>query len=139
MIDCNFVYRRYPATLLILVVNVPTSPGRKCNIPVYDTALQPIYPTLHYFNEFSSHACWLSVLNFDILSTPTTTEGRMTGSFNSLNCENRSVRTSIYSLFCMTRATKIIAPVGTQHLPHARQAPYPLAMAHETLIESIGT
>ena len=44
LIDFNFVYRRYPAKLLIPVVNVPTSPERKCNIHVYDTALQPIYP-----------------------------------------------------------------------------------------------
>ena len=31
-IDCNFVYWRYPATLLIPVVDVLTSPRRKCNI-----------------------------------------------------------------------------------------------------------
>ena len=41
--DCNFVYRRYPATLLIPRVDVPTSPERKSNIHVYNTALQPIY------------------------------------------------------------------------------------------------
>ena len=44
LIDCNFVYRRYPAKLLIPVVDVPTSPERKCNIHVCDTALHPIYP-----------------------------------------------------------------------------------------------
>ena len=43
MIDfSNFVYRKYPAKLLIPVVDAPTSPERKCNIHVYDTALQPI-------------------------------------------------------------------------------------------------
>ena len=58
MIDFNFVYRRYPAKLLIPVVDVPTSPERKCNIHVYDTALQPINPR----NKFGSRAWWLSVL-----------------------------------------------------------------------------
>ena len=44
LIDCDFVYWRYPATLLILLVDVRTSRERKFNIHVYDTALQPIYP-----------------------------------------------------------------------------------------------
>ena len=43
LIDFNFVYWRYPAKLLIPVVDVPTSSERKWNIHVYDTALQPIY------------------------------------------------------------------------------------------------
>ena len=39
----NFVCRRYPATLLIPMVDVTSSPYRKCNINIYDTAQQPIY------------------------------------------------------------------------------------------------
>ena len=31
-------------SISINMVDVPTSPKRKCNIHVYDTALQPIYP-----------------------------------------------------------------------------------------------
>ena len=40
LIDCNFVYRRYPAAkLLIPRVDVPTLPKMECNIHVYDTAV----------------------------------------------------------------------------------------------------
>ena len=85
LIDCNFVYRRYPAKLLIPVVDVPTSPRRKCNIHVYDTALQPIYPRdIILTSLVLVHAGYL-FCNWHSLNTNYygTTFGGMPGSFNS--------------------------------------------------------
>ena len=59
LIKFNFVYQRYPAKLLIPVVDVLISPERKCNIHVYDTALQPINPRdiilTSLFNELTNN------------------------------------------------------------------------------------
>ena len=44
MMDWNFVYWRYPGTLLIPIFDVPTWPERKCNKYVYDTTLHPSDP-----------------------------------------------------------------------------------------------
>ena len=60
LIDYNFVYQRYLATLLILVIDVLTSPERKCNIHVYNTALQPIHPReIILTSYFLTHAGYL--------------------------------------------------------------------------------
>ena len=82
----NFVYRRYSAKLLIQVVDVPTSPERKCNIHVYDTALQPLYPrdVIILTSLVLVHAGYL-FCNWHPLNTNYygTTYGGMPGSFNS--------------------------------------------------------
>ena len=85
LIDFNFIYRRYPAKLLILVVDVPTSPERKCNIHVYDTARQPINPRdIILTGLVLVHAGYL-FCNWLPLNTNHygTTFGGMLGSFNS--------------------------------------------------------
>ena len=48
-----------------------------------------------------------------------------------MRCGNRSVRTSVYSLFWRTRVAQNVAPEGirTRHLSHARQALYHYAIA----------
>ena len=108
LIDSSFVYIRYPATLLIPLVDVQTSPERKCNIHVYDTVLQPIYLSTPIITEPPSVECQ------DLLN-------------RCMRRGNRSVRILVYSLFRNTRAAQNIAPEGirTQHLLHARQVPYP--------------
>ena len=123
LFDCNFVYRRYPATLLITEVDDLTSPERKCNIHVYYT---PIYPRdIISKSLVLVHAGYL-FCNWHPLNINywygTTCSG-MPGSFNSsqMNAWFRSVRTLVKSLFWRTRAVQNIAPEGirTQHLSHA--------------------
>ena len=67
------------------MVDVPTSPERKCNIHVYDTALQPIYPRdIILASLVLVHAGYLFCnwhpLNTNYYRTPF---GWMPGSFNS--------------------------------------------------------
>ena len=68
-----------------------------------------------------------------------TTFGGMPGSFNSSQINDCVDGIGVLGpLFQRTWAAQIVAPEGiqTQHLPHARQAPYPLVTAPPSKLRS---
>ena len=90
-----YTRQRYPAKLLIPVVDVPASPERKCNI--HDTALQPINPNNIILTSLVLvHAgylfCNCHPLNINYYGT---TFYGMPGSFNSSQINVCAVRIGV--------------------------------------------